>query len=68
MQPNQNGFIVTRCVSGGLVASCSHPKRIIATLAAAIPMSADSPSMPVYSAISSTMIVALKEYSTHRNG
>jgi hypothetical protein len=46
-QPNQNGFMVTVDRPGGLASSCSQPKRIIATLAPAIPMSAEIPSMPV---------------------
>jgi hypothetical protein len=61
MQPNQNGIIVTVDRPGGLADSCSQPNRIMATLAPAMPMSAEIPSTPVYSAISSTMSVALNE-------
>ena len=65
-QPNQNGFIVRVRPPGGFADSWSQPNRIIATLAPMMPMSAETLSIPEYSAIRTTMIVALKEYSTHR--
>ena len=66
MVPNQNADIEVLCRPGGFMRSWIHPKRIIATLAPAMAMSALMPVMPEYMLISRIMSVALNEYSIHR--
>ncbi len=64
--PNQNGIIDVSVRPGGLYRSCSQPKRIMATLAPATAITAVISVMPEYAAMSSTIRVALIEYSTQR--
>ena len=67
-QPNQKGCIVSAAAPGGFADSWSQPNRIIATLAPTMPMSAEmSVDARCRARSARTMIVALNEYSTHRN-
>ena len=45
--PNQNGSIVVRSRPGGFITSWSQPKRIIATLAPMIAITAVMPVIPL---------------------
>lgn len=51
---------------GGFTCSCNQPNRIIATLAPAMRISALKVVIPQYRLITTTMIVALTEYSIQR--